>query len=105
MAYKKGHSINQFTINHKTFSIRLTDHAEIRLNQRHIDLFQVTGAILSLGEERILAYKNSNRDILLQDKANNFAVVLTIECSTITIITIIDSADCWAKLGTDVVNL
>ena len=105
MARKKGHSVNQFTINRKTFSIRLTDHAEIRLFQRKIDLFRVTGAILALGEERILAYKNSNRDVLIQDKANNFAVVITIDYNTITIITIIDSADCWAKNGTDVINL
>jgi len=105
MKHKRGHSINQFTLNKRTFSIRLTDHAEIRLNQRHIDLFRVTGAILSLGEERILNYKNSNRDILLQDKANNFAVVFSIDFNTITIITVIDSVDCWSKEGTDVVNL
>ena len=103
--HKKGKSINQFTINNKTFSIRLTDHASIRLSQRELDLYQITGAILSLGQEKILSYKNSNRDILIQDKLNKFAVVIAIECSTITIITVIDSADCWSKQGTDVINL
>lgn len=102
---KRGRSINQFTINSRTFSIRLTDHAEIRLSQRELDLYQITGAILSLGKERILFYKNSNKDILIQDKQNNFAIVISIKNSTITIITVIDSADCWSKRGTDVINL
>jgi len=102
---KRGKSINQFTLNNQTFSIRLTDHAELRLSQRKIDLFQVTGAILSLGQERILSYQNSDRDVLIQDKANNFAVVIAITCSTITIITVIDSCDCWSRQGTDVVNI
>jgi hypothetical protein len=102
---KRGKSINQFTINGRNFSIRLTDHASIRISQRHLDIFQITGAILSLGQDRIISYQNSNRDILIQDKANKFAVVIAIECSTITIITVIDSADCWSKQGTDVINL
>lgn len=105
MAHKKGKSVNQFTLNNQTFSIRLTDHAELRLGQRKIDLFQVTGAILSLGQNRIMSYQNSDRDILIQDKVNNFAVVIDIIGCIITIITIIDSSDCWSKVGTDVVNI
>ena len=102
---KRGKSINQFTLNNQTFSIRLTDHAELRLSQRNIDLFQVTGAILALGQTRIINYQNSDRDILIQDKVNGFAVVIAITGGTITIITIIDSCDCWSKNGTDVINI
>lgn len=103
--HKRGKSVNQFTINNQQFSIRLTDHASERLAERHIDIYQAIGAILSLGEERILAYKNTKRDILLQDIKAGFAIVFAIECNTIMIITLINSIDCWSKNGTDVVNL
>lgn len=105
MRKKRGKSINQFTVNNQTFSIRLTDHAELRLGQRKVDLFQVTGAILSLGQTRIISYQNSERDILIQDKLNGFAVVIAITGCIITIITIIDSSDAWCKQGTDVINI
>lgn len=102
---KRGKSVNQFIINGQQFSIRLTDHASERLTERNIDLFQAIGAILGLGEQRILAYQNTKRDILLQDIKNGFAIVFAIECNTIMIITLIDSIDCFALKGTDIVNL
>jgi hypothetical protein len=43
---KKGRSVNTFTINGQSFSIRLTDHAELRLKQRNVDLFMAVGSIL-----------------------------------------------------------
>jgi len=36
---KPGKVINSFTLNNKTYSIRLTNHAEQRLTERNIDLF------------------------------------------------------------------
>lgn len=102
---KSGKMINTFTINNKTYSIRLSDHAQLRLQQRNIDLFQAVGAILALGEKRIVDYAGSNRDILIQDKEHNFSVVCCIESRTITIITVIDNADAYAKEGTGVVSL
>jgi hypothetical protein len=102
---KTGRSINQFTIKGKTYSIRLTKHAELRLTQRKLDLYQAIGAILSLGKNRITEYAGSNRDIMILDKVNNFAVVINIKYRTIIIVTVIDKADCWVKKGTDVINL
>ena len=102
---KRGSAVNTFTIDKKTYSIRLTDHAQLRLQQRNIDLFQVIGSILSLGENRITEYQNTNRDIFIMDKQNNFSIVFTIEQNTIYIITVIDSADCYIKSGTIAVNL
>ena len=102
---KAGTSINTFTLNNKTYSIRLTKHAEQRTKERHIDLFQVTGSILSLGQKTITAYAGSNRDIFIMDKEHNFSIVCNIENCTITIITVIDSADCWIKSGTTAVKL
>ena len=102
---KAGTSINTFTLNNKTYSIRLSSHASQRLQQRQIDLYQVTGSILSLGEKTITAYSGSNRDIFIMDKQNNFSIVCNITNRTITIITVIDNVDCWVKNGTIAVNL
>lgn len=102
---KVGHSVNTFTINNQNFSIRLTDHAELRLKQRNIDLFQAIGSILSLGEKRITEYQNANRDIFIMDKEHNFSIVIAIESNTIYIVTVIDKADCFIKSGTIAVNL
>jgi len=97
--------INSFTIADKTYSIRLTNHAQQRLNQRNIDLFQVIGSILSLGKKTITAYSGSNKDIFIMDKEHNFSIVCNITGCTITIVTVIDNADCWIKNGTIAVNL
>jgi len=97
--------VNSFTIENKTYSIRLTQHAQQRLQQRNIDLYQTIGSILSLGQKTITEYSGSNRDIFILDKAHNFSIVCNIENCTITIITVIDSADCWIKQGTTAVNL
>jgi hypothetical protein len=102
---KPGKMINNFTLNGKTYSIRLTNHAEQRLQQRNIDLYQVTGSILSLGQKTITAYAGSNRDIFILDKEHNFSIVCNISACTITIITVIDSIDCWIKNGTIAVKL
>ena len=102
---KAGISINQFTLNNKTYSIRLTKHAEQRTKERQIDLFQVTGSILSLGQQTIEYYSGNNRDIFIQDKPNNFSIVCNITAYTITIVTVIDNCDCWIKNGTIAVNI
>ena len=97
--------ISTFTIANKTYSIRLSSHAQQRLQQRQLDLYQTTGSILSLGEKTITDYAGSNRDIFIQDKQNNFSIVCNITNRTITIITVIDNCDCWIKNGTIAVNL
>jgi len=102
---KAGTSINQFTLNNNTYSIRLSNHANQRLTQRQIDLFQVTGSILSLVQQTITEYSGSNRDIFIMDKQNGFSIVCNISACTITIVTVIDNIDCWIKQGTIAVNL
>ncbi len=97
--------VNTFTIDGQTFSVILTKHAELRLSQRNIDQFQAIGLILSLGKERILSYINSEEDIMIIDKVNNFSVCVAITDSEITIITVINNADIWVKEGTKICNL
>lgn len=63
---KRGKLLNTFTINKVTYSIRISEHAEIRLKQRKLDIFQIIGAILSLGEARIKEYSNSDKDLFIK---------------------------------------
>jgi len=102
---KAGKQVTEFTIQNKTYSIRLTNHAELRLKQRNVDLYQTIGTILSLGEKRIIEYAGSNKDIFIMDKENGFSIVCNIELRTITILTVIDKVDCYIKSGTIAVNL
>lgn len=102
---KVGHLVNTFSINGNNFSIRLSSHAEMRLKQRNIDLFQTVGNILSLGEKRIMEYSHSDRDIMVMDKRNNFSMVFYIDNCTIYIITVIDKVDCYVKEGTTAINI
>ena len=97
--------ISTFTITDKTYSIRLTAHAKQRLLDRNLDLYQVTGSILSLGQQNIEQYSGSNKDIFIMDKQNNFSIVCNITYRTITIVTVIDTTDCWIKQGTIAVKL
>jgi hypothetical protein len=102
---KRGHSVHTFNINGKKFSIRLTDHAELRLSQRKIDLFQAVGLILSLGQDKILEYRDSNKDVMIMDKVNNFSVCVDIDGNIINIVTVIDNADIYVKQGTTAVQI
>lgn len=102
---KNGRMISSFTITDKTYSIRLTNHAQQRLTDRSIDIYQVTGSILSLGQKTITEYSGSNRDIFIMDKQNNFSVVCNIVNYTIMIVTVIDNSDCWVKSGTIAIKL
>ncbi len=97
--------VDTFTINGQKFNIQLTNHGGRRLKDRHIDLFLVISAILSLGEKKLLSYVNANKDIMIIDKEHNFSVVFTISDNIIYIITVIKKADVHVKTGTIAVNL
>jgi hypothetical protein len=109
MKYKytkyRSRNVNTFTINNRTYSIRFSEHADNRLNDRKLDLYQCIGAILSLGEKRILEYSNSGRDIFIMDNTNKFSIVCYIDKCTIYVITLLDKIDCYVKDGTDIINL
>ena len=70
--------ISSFTIADKTYSIRLTNHAQQRLTDRQIDLYQVTGSY-SLGQKTITAYSAAIENIFIMDKAIIFSIVCNIE--------------------------
>jgi hypothetical protein len=103
--YKGSRQLNTFTINNVTYCIKISEHAELRLSQRKLDLFKIVGAILSLGENKIKNYSNTNKDIFIMDNTNNFSVVCYIKNYTIMIVTVLNKADCYVREGTDVINL
>lgn len=94
-----------YKINDITFEVRISEHADLRLKQRKLDIFMVTGAIFSLGQTKINDYRDTGRDIFVMDKINKLSVVCCIEGNIITIITVLDKIDCYIKTGTDIVNL
>lgn len=103
--YKGSRQVNTFTINNVTFQVRMREHADIRQQERKIDMYKIIGIVLCLGEKRIHKYHNSGRDIFIKDNDNNISVVLYIKNYTIFIRTVIDTADCYVRNGTSIINL
>ena len=102
---KKGKQIAQLIINKQSYSIRSTEHSELRMKQRNVDVYVVSSTILALGKERLLKYKESKKDIAIIDKENGIAVIAGFHKNTIYIITVIDKDDIWVKNDTSIVNI
>ena len=102
---RKDKQIAKLKIKNQDYSIRATIHSLIRMEQRGIDEYVVSGTILSLGHDRLLAYKKSGRDIAIIDKVKKVAVIATFNKNTIKIITVIDKEDIWVKDGTTIENI
>ena len=99
---KKDKQIAKLKIKNQDYSVRATIHSLIRMEQYKIDEYVVAGTILSLGHDRLLAYKKSDRDIAVIDKVKKIAVIATFRRNTIKVITIIDKDDIWVKDGTTI---
>lgn len=98
----KDKQIAKLKIKNQDYSIRATIHSLIRMKQYGIDEYVVSGTILSLGHDRLVAYKKSDRDIAVVDKVKKVAVVATFIKNTIKIITVIDKDDIYVKDGTTI---
>ena len=102
---RKDKQIAKLKIKNQDYSIRATIHSLIRMEQRGIDEYVVSGTILSLGHEKLLAYQNTSKDIAVIDKVKKIAVIATFNKNTIKIITVIDKEDIWVKNGTSIENI
>lgn len=83
-------------------------HAGQRLNERGITGYQITGAIMMLGEE-ILDMKNG-REFIIVDEDLNASYVFAVHADktgevNIDIITVVDVTDIWNKRGTQILRL
>ena len=99
---RKDKQIAKLKIKNQDYSIRATIHSLIRMEQYKIDEYVVAGTILSLGHDRLLAYRESDRDIAVIDKVKKIAVIATFNRNTIKVITVIDKEDIWVKDGTTI---
>jgi len=102
---KKDKQIAKLKIKNQDYSIRATEHSLLRMKQRKVDEFVVSGTVLSLGHQRLLSNQESGKDIAIIDKVKGIAVIATFKRNTIKIITVIDKEDIWVKDGTTIENI
>ena len=102
---RKDKQIAKLKIKKQDYSIRATEHSLLRMKQRGVDEYVVSGTVLSLGHSKLLEYKENGRDIAIIDKIKGIAVVATFKRNTIKIITVIDKKDIWVKDGTTIENI
>jgi hypothetical protein len=83
-------------------------HANLRLIERDITGYQVSGALMMMGED-ILDMKNGHEFIIV-DEELDAAYVFAIHADKtgdicIDVITVVDSKDIWNKRGTQILRL
>ena len=102
---KKDRQIAKLRIRNQDYSIRATEHSLLRMEQRGVDEYVVSGTVLSLGHSKLLEYQANDKDIAIIDKVKGIAVIATFKRNTIKIITVIDKEDIWVKDGTTIENI
>jgi Icc-related predicted phosphoesterase len=102
---KKDKQIAKLKIEKQCYSIRATAHAILRMEQRKIDEYVVSGTIIALGNKKLLEYQGNGRDIAVIDKIKEVAVIATFKKNTIKIITVIGKKDIYVKDGTTIENI
>ena len=91
----KSKCLAQITIEKETYSIRATGHAVDRMTERKVDKWVVSGDVLALGKERLLDYKETNKDVALIDKKRDITIILGFRKNTIYVLTVIDKSDVY----------
>ena len=103
MANKHGKAITQFYIKGEMVSLRTTDHAQERMEQREVNEFVVAGAVLSLGEK--LFEIDENEDFAIIDNDNDTIVIGSRTKNTVYVITVLPRANCYVKEGTKIAKI
>lgn len=97
----------EFTIEGIEVTVLPSKHANYRLDERNITGYQVSGALMAMGEE-ILDMKNGTEFIIIDeelDAAYVFAIHVDGLDISIDVITVVNSKDIWNKRGTQVLKL
>jgi len=102
---KKDKLLATLKIKGQDYSIRATIHAQKRMVERRIDEYVVSGNILALGYERLMGYRNTDKEFAIVDKIKNVAIIAAMRRNTVIVITVIDKEDIWIKDGTAIFNL
>ena len=102
---QKKKCIATINIEGNTYSIRISNHAQKRMEQRNISSYVIAGNILSLGKERLIELQKMEDDFIIIDDITRTSIVAGFKRNTITIITVIDKSNIFVKSETQIVNL
>lgn len=105
MAHKKNTCIATINIEGNTYSIRISNHAQKRMEQRNISSYVIAGNILSLGKERLIKLQKMGEDFIIIDDITKTSIVAGFKGNRIFIITVINKCNVFIKSETQVINL
>ncbi len=108
MGQKRGNNnkcIATINIGRHTYSIRISDHANIRMQERNISSYVVAGNILALGKDQLVELQKTSEDFVIIDTVRNTSIVAGFKGNKIIIITVIDKSNIFVKDATQIVNL
>ena len=101
----KTKSLATMKINGSDYSIRATEHALLRMKQRDVDEYVISGSILSLGKEKLLDYQDRSADVMIIDEIRKISTVFGFKGNKIQIVTVIDKDDIWIKTNTEIARI
>lgn len=104
MVKKHKNEITAFFIGDNVYRVVATSHGAVQMGRRKLDQYYIASACLALGL-KLDQYNNTGTHIMLVDESKNLAAVITVENHRIVLITVIDSADVYAKSNTVIENL
>ena len=97
----------EFNVEGIEITISFSAHAQKRLKERQVKSYQVSGAVVMLGEE-ILEMKNGHEFIIIdEDLFESYVFAVHAERSgdiIIDVITVVDTPDIWNRRGTQVLR-
>lgn len=105
MKQKRNMCIATIEINGNTYSIRISNHAQKRMEQRNISSYVIAGNILSLGKERLIKLQKMGEDFIIIDDITKTSIVAGFKGNRIFIITVINKCNVFIKSETQVINL
>lgn len=96
----QGKSLLEFKYLGQKHSIRASEHALERAEERGIAINVILSEVIALPVADMQKYKENNKECIIIDDNRDIAVVVGFKGNKINIITVIDKADVWIKEGT-----
>ncbi len=105
MGRKQKKCIATINIEGNTYSIRISNHAKKRMQERNISEYVIAGNILSLGKVRLIELQKAGDDFIIIDDITSTSIVAGFKGNRIFIITVINKCNVFIKSETQVINL
>lgn len=105
MKQKKDICIATIDIGSDTYSIRVSIHAQKRMQERNISSYVIAGNILALGKDRLIELQKMREDFIIIDDITKTSIVASFKGNRIFIITVINKCNVFIKSETQVINL